>query len=244
MVDDAPEMQMPFPIIPPDMSEEHQRFYRELRMILESIVHGIKYFESDVYVAGDVNVTGKVGIGTTSPTSKLYVENTANDTLSVANSVASLFDAVHTGGLFMQQTDSSPYGFALQAGNIGGTSQFPLLLNPLGGRVSVGGFLNLGTPTELTIDTGVVTATKSYHTIDTESDAGGDDLDTISGGTDGDVLILRTVDDGRDVVLRDGTGNLILAGGADFTLDKTHDLITLVSIGGTSWVELSRSNNS
>jgi hypothetical protein len=94
----------------------------------------------------------------------------------------------------------------------------------------------------LTIASGVITVTDSVHRVDTEAAAASDDLDTINGGSDGYVLILRTSVNGRDVTLKDGTGNLYLAG--DFTLSHTNDTITLrfdALING--WVEVSRSDN-
>ena len=52
--------------------------------------------------------------------------------------------------------------------------------------------LNLTDSTELTIASGAITVTQSYHTIDTESDAATDDLDTITvAGGEGDVLVIR-----------------------------------------------------
>ena len=100
---------------------------------------------------------------------------------------------------------------------------------------------NLGAQSELTIATGVVTATKSYHSIDTQSDAASDDLDTINGGSEGMTLVIRANNDARTVVAKDATGNLQLAG--DMTLDNTHDTLTLL-YNGTAWIELSRSGNS
>lgn len=96
--------------------------------------------------------------------------------------------------------------------------------------------------TILTIASGVVTVTDSVHRVDTEGSAASDDLDTINGGADGYVLILRTVANARDVVLKDATGNLYLSG--DFTLSRDQDTITLrfdALLNG--WVELSRSDN-
>lgn len=101
-----------------------------------------------------------------------------------------------------------------------------------------------GTPltSELTIATGAVTITATYHTIDTESDDASDDLDTISGGTDGKWLIIRPVASARSVVAKDGTGNLALAG--DFTMDNEEDTLLLIYDDALSlWLELSRSSN-
>lgn len=95
---------------------------------------------------------------------------------------------------------------------------------------------------ELTIATGAITVTSGFHRVDTESDASSDDLDTINGGTTGMLLVLTAMDSARTVVLKDGTGNLALAG--DFSLDNVEDTITLIYSGaGSVWKELARSDN-
>lgn len=94
--------------------------------------------------------------------------------------------------------------------------------------------------TELTIDTnGIVTATQSYHTIDTFEDASSDGLATINGGYEGMFLVLRAANSARTVVVTDGA-NLKLAG--NFSLDNGEDTITLFC-RGSDWVEISRSSN-
>ena len=108
------------------------------------------------------------------------------------------------------------------------------------GNVDVVGFINLGAPVSQTIATGVITVTSSHCKVDTEAAAATDDLDTINGGTDGDILYLRTVSSSRDVTCKDGTGNLRLEG--DFILDTSQDYIHLIS-DGSFWYEISRSNN-
>ena len=97
-----------------------------------------------------------------------------------------------------------------------------------------------GTNTTLTIATGAVTATTSFHAIDTEAAGATDDLDTISGGQTGQVLYIHAANGARDVVAKDGTGNLKLAG--DFTMDNAEDTLTLI-FDGTNWLELARSGN-
>lgn len=94
--------------------------------------------------------------------------------------------------------------------------------------------------TELTIATGVVTVTQSYHTIDTESDDATDDLVTINGGTAGQVLTIRAINSARTVVAKDGTGNLQIEG--DMTLDNAQDTLTLI-YDGSNWLETGRANN-
>ena len=108
--------------------------------------------------------------------------------------------------------------------------------------IGAGGAINLGASPTLTIASGVITVTKSTHKIDTEGAAATDNLDTINGGTDGDILILRTANGARDVTIKNGTGNLRTVG--DFTLDFREDRIMLQYDGDLGvWVEVSRSNN-
>jgi len=109
------------------------------------------------------------------------------------------------------------------------------------GSVAVTDFLRLPNKGELTIATGVITATGSQHFVDTEADAATDDLATINGGTSGDILILRSANNSRDTTVKDGSGNLRIAG--DFTLTNSQDTIELL-FDGSNWIELSRSDNS
>lgn len=93
-----------------------------------------------------------------------------------------------------------------------------------------------------TIAAGVITITGSYHVVDTEAAAATDDLDTISGGSDGQRLVLRASNAARDVVIKDGTGNIQCAG--DFTLNNTQDTIELIFDSAlAAWLELGRSDN-
>jgi hypothetical protein len=67
------------------------------------------------------------------------------------------------------------------------------------------GTLNLSDPTELTISGGAITVTQSYHTVDTEADDPIDDLDTINGGSIGDIVTLAGANDVREVrITRNG----------------------------------------
>lgn len=94
--------------------------------------------------------------------------------------------------------------------------------------------------TELTIASGVITPTNMYHSVDTESDAASDDLDTITAPTSFPIfnlIILRPADDARDIVVKHNVGNIILSGSADITLDDITDHI-LLFYDGTQWVNL------
>lgn len=99
------------------------------------------------------------------------------------------------------------------------------------------------TAREVTIASGVITVSMDYHWVDTEGDAATDDLTSISGGWDGQIVTLRPVNDARTVVLKDGSG-LRLNG--DFTMDSVQDTITLryyPTDGSGVWAEIARSDN-
>ena len=108
------------------------------------------------------------------------------------------------------------------------------------GSGKVEGLFGMGDYTLLTIASGVITATSSLHYIETESAGATDDLDTINGGEEGNLLIIAPGSSARTVVAKDGTGNLVLAG--DFTMDDATDMLLLIKIGA-NWRELSRSAN-
>jgi len=108
------------------------------------------------------------------------------------------------------------------------------------GDLDVDGALVLGPNSELAIAAGEITVVGSLHRVDTEADAASGDLDTINGGLDGQVLVLRSASSSRAVALRDGTGNLILDG--DFTMDSITDTIELLATG-PNWTEIGRSSN-
>ena len=101
-------------------------------------------------------------------------------------------------------------------------------------------FFNVNEGLKLTIASGVVTATHSRHSIDTESAGATDDLDTINGGKEGDILIINASDSTHTVVVKDATGNISCAG--DFSMDHADDRIGLIH-NGTNWIELFRSSN-
>ena len=114
------------------------------------------------------------------------------------------------------------------------------LWNDVEKRFTITQFFNIGAATDLTIATGAVTITGSHHRIDTEAAAATDNLDTISGGTSGDILLLRSVATARVVTLKAGVDNLRMP--IDFALDNILDIIGFVYIPNV-WFELFRSNN-
>jgi ketosteroid isomerase-like protein len=101
-----------------------------------------------------------------------------------------------------------------------------------------------------TIASGVITVANPKTTliiVDTESAGATDDLDTITTNwaREGQVIVLRCANDARDVVVKHLTGNINLAGAADFTLGIRGTTLTLMYNAAVSqWCETSRSTNS
>jgi len=93
--------------------------------------------------------------------------------------------------------------------------------------------------TELTIAGGIITATQAAHTVDTQADAGTDDLDSILGGTAEELIVIRPANGARDIVLKHAIGaNLIACPGAqNITLAEVTDFALLYN-DGTQWVVL------
>lgn len=98
--------------------------------------------------------------------------------------------------------------------------------------IVVAGAANLGVDTTLTIASGVVTRTRIRHTIAAETGTA-DNLDTINGGSEGDVLEL--VADAGDTITLTASGNLRLHQSVVRNLDVTHP--TVLRHDGTNWVE-------
>lgn len=115
-------------------------------------------------------------------------------------------------------------------------------LNAAGYAITDVGTFSLQT-SELTIASGAVTKTGSCHTIDTESDAATDDLDTISGGSDKELLLISGNTPGsRVVTLKHNTGNVWLQWAADYVMDGAGKWILLRYNSALSkWEEITRS---
>jgi len=71
---------------------------------------------------------------------------------------------------------------------------------------------------ELTISGGIVTRSQGHHTVDTEDDDPSDELETIAGGHEGDVILIRPADPGRTVTLKHAAGNIRCPGDCDLIL--------------------------
>lgn len=91
--------------------------------------------------------------------------------------------------------------------------------------------------TGLTISAGVITVTQTFHRVDTEAAAVSDNLSTINGMTDGQLLILRAENAGREVVV-DTAGNITTSDGNNIALDETYKLLFLIYDGNASKVRV------
>ena len=91
-------------------------------------------------------------------------------------------------------------------------------------------------PVPLTIAGGVITRTGSYHILTPQGGAV-DDLDTILGGKDGELLTLKG-DGTFQIDVKHGTGNIFLSGAADYLLPTTQERITVqYDAARAEWIE-------
>lgn len=102
---------------------------------------------------------------------------------------------------------------------------------------------------DLTIASGVITVdplqspNSAYHLVDTEGAAAADDLNSIVGTKQGQLLTLQVKDASRVVTVKDGVGNIFLTSG-DFALNNIRDAIQLVyRLDINGWCEVRRADN-
>ena len=108
---------------------------------------------------------------------------------------------------------------------------------------SIDKFIKLDRASQV-ISVGVITATNTYQTTDTEGASATDDLNTINGGTDGEILILSGASSTRVVTVKHNIGNIRLDGAADFAMTSgPRSRLTLQYDSRVNqWIEISRSN--
>ena len=78
----------------------------------------------------------------------------------------------------------------------------------------------------LTIASGAITTTGVYHLVDTEGAGATDDLDTINGVADGQLLKIRAANAARDIVITNA-GNIVTPQGQKITLSSTAQPVVL-----------------
>jgi hypothetical protein len=127
-------------------------------------------------------------------------------------------------------------------------------LDPTGGlsvtsaglAVSVAVASGFGIPTDKTISGGAIAVAGTYkfrfHNILTEGGAASDDMDTVTGGDVGDLLLLQAANAGQVVVCKNGA-SLIMQEAEDFSLDSVNDKLLLICNTADVWHELLRASN-
>lgn len=158
---------------------------------------------------------------------------------------------------FFKEDGAGGY-IALQAGDMVADAQYEciynedisasnvIVLNPekenqTFNSLNVAGKFSLNPAKSYTIASGIITITNSDIIVDTESAAASDDLVTISGGVNEQIIFLTIANDARNVVIKNAAGNIILANQADLTLDIAKNDNIVLKYDGTNWRELTRS---
>ena len=105
---------------------------------------------------------------------------------------------------------------------------------------------SLGVLLEESILSGAIALSQTAFFLDTENDDATDELNNITGGSQGDMIIVTgSTSTARDPTLQDtqtGAGELLMEG--NFTIDVGIDTIQFIHSSNDTWRELSRSNNS
>lgn len=125
----------------------------------------------------------------------------------------------------------------------GDTAADLLLVDASDDKVSVNGLFSFGVETQSAVSSGSVVLSSSYHELTAES-GGTDDLDNLTGGTKGDLVILTPAPTYTIVVKHasGGSGQIYLNGGSDFTMlysGGSIDHLILWNIGD-AWIEVGR----
>lgn len=96
--------------------------------------------------------------------------------------------------------------------------------------------------TELTIASGTAAVTQFAHTIDTESDAATDDLDSLTGGVAEEMVMIRPANAARSIVIKHalGANQFSCPGERDLTLEEVTDFALLYH-DGTQWIVIAHS---
>ena len=90
----------------------------------------------------------------------------------------------------------------------------------------------LGAAEAVSVESGVIIRTQTYHKVLGEGDAV-DNVDSIMGGVEGDIIIIRPA--GYTITLKDCTGNLVL--GADIVLSNDGAHAMLICNDAGNWVK-------
>ena len=85
---------------------------------------------------------------------------------------------------------------------------------------------------------GEITVTKAFHQVDTYDLQATGNLTTINGGIVGMVLLLSSANNGRDVTIKHGQGDIECLDGADIVLSTTSYLVMLIYGTQNKWLAI------
>lgn len=103
-------------------------------------------------------------------------------------------------------------------------------------------YLTFGSAEAVTIAADIISVTHTHVVVDTEGAAPTDDLKTINTGANGRYLCLRIASAARTVVLKHGTGNIVLASGNDYPITSVNTFVALLH-NGTNWIAVPVESN-
>jgi hypothetical protein len=231
--------------------------------VINNTTSGYTSFENNGSESARIDSSGNVGIGTSTPsfatgsgleiqrttaTATMRLEYTGSNALELSaevdqntyNAVSSLPHVFEIGSVEKMRITN--------AGDVGIGTATPATALEVVGDVTLsggdlivsGGFMNYGGGDTVTIVSGAVTVTETNTYIVGEG-AASDTLNTINGGTSGDLLIISTASNGQNLTVVDDGGNIRL-NGTNCELFNVSDKLTLIA-SGSDWHELSRSIN-
>jgi len=203
-----------------------------------------------VSVGDTVFITGEVAIGSAHNALSAIVTNTGNMTYTTTEV---------NGGTDGSTVYNSDYGYRFfldadynSSGCAGlGTATEDSLSNAV--EITdyiVGRAMNSSIASEsISISSGSISPTRastiSVLTVDTESAASTDDLNSINnkGFATYDIVIIKGADSGRVTTVKDNAGNIQLTSDLDFDTGNTEDAIWLQLEADGSWYELGRTSS-
>jgi len=95
---------------------------------------------------------------------------------------------------------------------------------------------------DLEITSDAITVTHSFHDVDVSGgSASTDDLESIKGGSNGQILILQAKHGSRTIVIKNAVDNIHVKGGSDFSLDSSNDVAVCIKLGGDWYVIIAES---
>jgi hypothetical protein len=183
--------------------------------------HDSLSIDGGIYSAGDLETDG---IG--------YLYNTLESTSTTTGSLVvsggvGIAKNLNVGGVgkITDTTDSTSIttGSAIISGGAGIAKNLYI-----GKDISIAGQFHLPSSASTAISAGAITYTATNMLIDTEGGAATDNLDTITGGNDGDIIVLSITSNVRKVVVRPLYDNIVTPHHSDITLSNIVDRVVLM----------------